>query len=569
MSSEAAGTEISRRVIASLKFHRMDPAVNRLFALGSRLWARLAIIALGTGFVLLGADNLDLGPVEARLGLAARESFGPMGQAFGCWAPDLWPAQVLPSKMLALFEQAWETSSGSVRWPAAIAGFIVGLILIRGMARVQGTRASLFLGLCWFGSIGLIDRSAGAGVDLIVGLGTIVAINRIMSRGPDLVAGLWASWAFLAGGWPPLAVIFIAAVILAKNSGGLTARLVLPPLVVAVAWSAWAIARSSAEAWAAALALPFTQKPSWALALAVVALGLPWSPFATLAASAGARRHWKPECHLWVIRWLQVALACLIAGTLVPGMSSAARMVCLAGVAVAAAASLESAWCQSLPRAAKRGFFSWFTIITMLWLIGSIYWGFVWCVAMPYYRAMGVVTAFLIAGVGLLAYSALASGNVRRGMIAIIIVSIGIKLAHWGYYVPEWNYRFSQGPWARAIAQWVPRRWTLYTIHDWPPDLAFFMKRPVRQLRSPRFLEYQPGPDSKFVLLLPSERENWPESALPIETVARFHDESGGERVLARSPGDVPPPLGPYPFRVSPAPPHVSSRTHDEGKTMR
>jgi len=528
--------------------------VNRFLAIDSRVWARLAIIALGVGFVLLGADNLDLGPLDARLGLAAREHFGPLGQVFGYWAPELWPAELLPSKVLALLQPSWETSSGSVRWPSAIAGFAVGLILIRGMARLQGARASLFLGLCWFGSIGLIDRSAEAGVDLILGLGTIAAIDRIMTRGPDLVAGLWAAFAFLAGGWPPLAVIVMASITLAKRSGGLNGRLIVPPVMAVLAWLAWTIASSSAEACAAALALPFTQKPSWTLALVVIGLGLPWSPFVTLAASTGVRRQSRPECRLWVMGWLQVTLVSLIAGTLVPGMSSPARMVALAGMAIVAAASLESAWCHPLPRGVYRVFFTLFTIITMLWLIGSIYWSFTWCVAMPYYRALGIVMACLVASVSFVACSALATRNVRRSMAAIILIAIGIKLAHSSYYVPEWNYRFSQGPWARAIAQWVPRRWTLYTIHDWPPDLAFFMKRPVRQLRSPRFLEYQPGPESKFVLLLPTELENWPDSAVPIVEVARFQDQYGGERVLARTPGTVPPPLGPYPFRVSQAP---------------
>jgi len=589
MSSETARIGAFRRPVAALRIHRWDPALNRFVALGNRVWARLAIIALAAGFVILGADSLDLGPIEARLGLAAREHFGPLGQVFGYWAPDLWPAEVLPSKLLSLLQPAGESSSGAVRWPAAIAGVIAGLILSGGMARVQGKRAAVFLGLCWFGSIGLIDRSAGAGVNVILGLGTIAAIHRIMTRGPDLVAGLWAAWAFLAGGWPPLAVIVMASIVVAKNSGGLSGRLILPPVLAAAVWSAWTIATCSAEAWAAALALPFTQKPSWTLAVGVIGLGLPWSAFAlwsqilrlaavvviglglpwsafaTLAASGSARKHWRPECRSWVIAWVQVALVCLIAGTLIPGIISATQMVALAGLAVGAAASLESAWCGALSRAAQRWFFTLFTVITVLWLSASIYGSFIWCVAMPFYRALGVVMGFLILGVGILAYSALASGNVRRGMVAIIIIAIGLKLAHWGYYVPEWNYRRSQGPWARAIAQWVPRKWTLYTIHDWPPDLGFFMKRPVRQLRSPRFLEYQPGPDSKFVLLLPSELENWPESALPILTVARFQDQYGGERVLARTPGAVPPPLGPYPFRVSQAPPELSVRMKDDG----
>ncbi len=565
MSSETARIGAFHRP-GSLRNHRGDPAAHPFLALGGRVWARLAIVALGAGFVIFGADSLDLGPIEARLGLAAREHFGPLGQVFGYWAPDLWPGAVLPSRALALLQPAWESSSGAVRWPAAIAGLIAGVILIREMARVQGRRSAIFLALCWFGSIGLVDRSAGAGVDLMLGLGTIAAIHRITVRGPDLVAGLWTAFAFLAGGWPPLAVIFMASIAVAKSSGGLSGRLILPSVLAAAIWSAWAITACSAEAWAAAFALPFTQKPSWTLGLGVIGLGLPWSPLVALAASGSVRQHWRPECRSWVVGWLQVAVVALVAGTLVPGLSSAARMVALAGLAIGAAASIESAWCRALSPGARRAFFTLFAVITVLWLSASIYGSFTWCVAMPFYRGLGIAVGCLILGVSILAYSALASGNVRRGLVAIVVIAIGLKLAHWGYYVPEWNYRRSQGPWARAIAQWVPRRWTLYTIHDWPPDLAFFLKRPVRQLRSPRFLEYQAGPDSKFVLLLPSELENWPDSALPIATVARFQDQYGGERILARTAGDVPPPLGPYPFRVSQSPP--STRLKDEDRRI-
>ena len=52
------------------------------------------------GLSPFGASSLDLGPQEARLGLASGEQFGPMGQALGYWAPDLWPAQVIPSIVL-------------------------------------------------------------------------------------------------------------------------------------------------------------------------------------------------------------------------------------------------------------------------------------------------------------------------------------------------------------------------------------------------------------------------------------------------------------------------------------
>jgi hypothetical protein len=97
----------------------------------------------------------------------------------------------------------------------------------------------------------------------------------------------------------------------------------------------------------------------------------------------------------------------------------------------------------------------------------------------------------------------------------------------------------------------MPKRWNLYTFHEWPVDLAFFTKRQVRQLPSPYHLEYQGGPDSKYVLLLPSELENWPQSAPPISVVAKFEDGYAGERFLARTAGVLPPPFGPNISRLS------------------
>ena len=106
------------------------------------LWT--ALVALATGFVLIGGGNLDLGPIEARLGLSAGEGLGPFGQVFGGWEPALWPAQVAPSVLWAWGEAGGIPTSASVRWPAAIAGVLAGLILAHrawGEARGLGRRA--------------------------------------------------------------------------------------------------------------------------------------------------------------------------------------------------------------------------------------------------------------------------------------------------------------------------------------------------------------------------------------------------------------------------------------------
>ncbi|MFI5456678.1 MAG: hypothetical protein ACHRXM_14615 [Isosphaerales bacterium] len=530
---------------------RTDHAVCLVAGVLPATWARLVLVGLALAFVVLGATDLDLGPLEARLGLAAGERLGPLGQVFGYWAPDLWPAQVFPSILLAQFEPLGRPSSAAVRWPAALAGIIAGWVLARRMSRALGIRAGVLVGICWFSSLALIDRSGESGLDLILGLATLATIDHLMARGSDLVAGLWASLAFLAGGWPPLVVIGLAIIVLGRTAMDFSWRLLLPPFLTAVLWSLWTCWSATTEAWAAALTLPLTQKPSWFLGLGVLALGLPWSPFAFLALAPSVREGWKPDGRRWVNGWFQVAIASLVAGTFVPGLSQASRVVALAGWTVGTAACLESAWTRLLSRSVRRAFLVLFSGVTGLWLCVMIYGAYIWTLSLSYYRMLGVVMSLLVLVVAYLAWSALVNHNSRRGLITLFVIAAGLKLVHWGYYVPEWNYRYSQGPWARAIAQWMPRRWTLYTIHDWPEDLAFFTKRRVRQLRSPHYLEYQPGPESKYVLLLPSELENWPRSAPPVSVVAKFQDQSAAERVLVRTAGILPPPFGPNPSRLS------------------
>ena len=46
----------------------------------------------------------------------------------------------------------------------------------------------------------------------------------------------------------------------------------------------------------------------------------------------------------------------------------------------------------------------------------------------------------------------------------------------------------SQGPWGRAVGQWVPPNWPLYVVHAWSDDLLFHTERPVRQIAAPPLL---------------------------------------------------------------------------------
>jgi hypothetical protein len=366
------------------------------------------------------------------------------------------------------------------------------------------------------------------------------------------VAGLWAAVAFLAGGWPPVALIALATIVIGRREAALGAKLLLPPLAAAVAWSIWALNQAQAEAWAAALALPLTQPSAWLLAPGVLALGLPWTPLVTLAAIPSVRAGWSPQGRALVLGWLQVAGACLVAGTVIPGFALAARVPALAGLAVTAAAVADRIWAASVSRTVKWLFLGVAGTITALWVGLVVIGGIFLASAVPYYRGAAIILIAAALLIGLVCVHALFRADPRRGVVALAAVAVSIKIAHAGYYAPEWNYRRSQGPWGRAIGQWVVPLWPIYTIHTWPHDLAFATEHPFRQLHHPKQLAFQDGPETKFVLLLASEFEHWPDDAPPLVKVATLQDEHGGTRVIART-------AGPFSWRAI-----VRARLEDE-----
>ena len=109
------------RMLRSRTF-RVDREAGTVSWSPPRNWDQVALAAFSIFFVLVAAIDLDLGPGEARLGLAAGERPGPVGQVVGYWAPDLWPARVLPSYLLAQIEPGGHPTSAAVRWPAALGG---------------------------------------------------------------------------------------------------------------------------------------------------------------------------------------------------------------------------------------------------------------------------------------------------------------------------------------------------------------------------------------------------------------------------------------------------------------
>ena len=526
----------------------VDPvtATGRSCAFGpigrSRDWiapdslAWIAFVALASGFVLVGGGNLDPGQIESRLGLAAGAGIGPFGQVFGGWEPSLWPAQVAPSVLWSWAEGGRPTTA-ALRWPSAIAGILIGLILTRRAASVLGPRAGVMVGVCLFGSVALIDRSAGAGIDLIAGLATVAALDRLLGRGSDLVAGAWTGLAFLAAGWPPLVLIVLATVVIGRPESSLSFRLLRPARggrgLVGLGSERRArrgVGRGSGPPLDAEIGLVAGPRgrPAGPPLEPLRRLGrFEVGPRGLVGRRTGPRPRLAPDGRG------------VPAGRDVrPRPRPRRRVPALAGLAVVAAACCDRAWAGSVSTAARRVFLTLAVTSVVLWVALVMVGGTYLASAVSYYRGVSIVLMVLGLATAVAGWAAVRKREPKLALAAVIAVAVGLKIAHAGYYVPEWNYRHSQGPWGRAIGQWVPPRLPIYTIHTWPTDLAFATGRPIRQLPDPRALAFHLADHPQLVLLLDSEFEHWPEDAPPLIKVAAFRDQRGQGRVLARTEGD-------------------------------
>jgi hypothetical protein len=339
-------------------------------------------------------------------------------------------------------------------------------------------------------------------------------------------------------------VVFLTIIVLGRRESGFSPSLLIPPVLAAAGWSAWMLAVGSPEAWAAALALPFTQKPDWWLALKLLGLALPFGPIGFLAFSPSLRQTLPEPGRRMLAGWGQAAIACVIAGTIIPGLSQAARVPALAGMLLAAATVAEAAWARLLSVKMRRGLLAVTFGLTAIWLISISYGSYTWLLVFPYYRPVGMIAVGVGVAIVVLAWQAVERSDSRRAIVAMVLMAAALKVVHWGYYVPEWNYRHGQGPWGRAIGQWLLPNWTLYTLHDWPPDLLFATDRPVRKLETPMHLAYPETGEARHILLLESEFENWPDTAPKLNQLARLRGPKGEIRVLAKTNGYLVSPLG-------------------------
>ncbi len=524
-------------------------ALGRLLRVDSRAGAGLKTlgtpspyllmnVAIAITFVIYAGNAASPGDAEARLGMAAGESFAPMGQVFGGWDAALAPGQVWIS-------QAWAAVAGlgdgvgAIRWPSLLAALAIGAIVVRRLSLILGERAGTIAAMVVWGSLGMIDRSASLGVDALSGLAVVGAIDRLLSKGSDWVSGWWASAAFLLGDWPALALILLPAVVLGRSGAAISARLILPPIATFAAWSTWACKVSGAEVWAASQTWPLTQPNSWSQAAWVLAAGLPWSPFAMLVAWPGVRQGLGNPAWTYVKGWLQTVGVIVIAATVLPGLGLVGTVPAMIGVAVVASSCLDHLWSSATGRGQTRVAIVLALTSTLVWAAVSINAGAYLAAAQPYYRGVAFLLIILGLIAGMMGLDSAWTWSARGAIRAVFVVAVGIKLAHSGIYQPERNYRFSKGPWGRAVGQYVPEGWPIYTFHGISPALALATEHPVRQLRNEFYLKGLPGDYARFVLLTGSEFDAWPVDVPKILKVRTFEDEYGGVRVLARTEGKI------------------------------
>jgi hypothetical protein len=516
---------------------------------GSSRRPALALIALSVAATLWGAADRDLRSVEAALGMAAGEpGLAPFGRVFGMWDAKilpgrtvLMPGRVVPSQLWTwAFGEAGLPTPAAVHVPAALASVAIGLILARRAWRAVGPRGGALTAACVLGGLGMMERPEDLGFDAITGLFVVAAIDRVVGRSSDWVAGLWSALAVLSGGWPALAVVLLPILILGRQGSYLSARLVVPPLLALVGWSAWALASAPPSIWAEALVLPLMSPAAWTFAPTAIVLALPWSPFAALIGWRTLRSNLSESGRGLVLGWLQVSGALALAGTLIPGLASPALLPTIAGLAIAAAAGLDRALAAGGSHAGvRRTLLGLSVVLALAWGVIAIPRGTFLAAAVPYYRFPTIV--IVAAAIVTLAFAVVGAWERRlRWAVGVALaVALGIKCAHATVIVPEWNYRLGQGPWGRAIGHWVPGRWPIYVFHPWPTDLAFATEHPFFLLGSPRLLAYQVKDRPVFVLLRPADFEHWPEEAPKLQKIREFEDWRGDVRVLARTEGPL------------------------------
>ena len=100
------------------------------------------------------------GPSTVRVGRAAGGPFGPLGQVYGYWAPDLWPGRVALSNVASLFEETGRHPGLGAVADRAVAVAIGGILATPADSIGRGVDGPLVRALL-VRSLGVIDHSGG------------------------------------------------------------------------------------------------------------------------------------------------------------------------------------------------------------------------------------------------------------------------------------------------------------------------------------------------------------------------------------------------------------------------
>ena len=503
----------------------------------------LVLIVLAACLQIVGSVNRDVTADEARIGLSALERVGPYGQAFGGWEPSILPGRVLPSSVLyQVMGEAWAGWSGLILWPGALALVAISVFMARQCQKAFGTGSGLIAILLLNGSALFMELPGGMMAHALTGLPVVCSLGWILTRGSNWTSGILAALAVFCGGWPALVLIAAPIMILGRPGAYLSVPMLLPPLATFVAWSVWALKAAPSVVWGQAITAPLRQSPGWVELPLILILLLPGLGLAVAALSGALRASWPASARSWALAWAQVGLVTGLLGTLVPGLAPVAWFPLAAAVAVLATGVVRAFLTSArVGPQMTRLIFGVAVVANLLWTVLAVPRLVYVTASMGYYREMAIISITLTAFALAFALVGAWEGRRRWCVASLVGLSLALKVAHAGVYVPERDYRIAQGPWAHAVGQWVPPRLPIYTLHTWPADFAFDLCRPVRQIVSAQWLGLVDSPHPRYVLLLQAEFEHWPADAPAIEKVRDFEDDRGGVRVLARTTNTRPP----------------------------
>ncbi|MFM1801234.1 MAG: hypothetical protein RJA81_586 [Planctomycetota bacterium] len=536
-ANKSTRTTLSKGLRDLEKYSDQNRWVSHLIGFG-------IFLSLVAFFVLWGGSRLDIGRQEARLGMAARETFGPVGQSFGGLDPGIYPGPIAIIKAWGLMEKHGPGQE-AIRWTTAICASLIGIALTLRSEWLCGKVAAISVALCWLSNLALINRSGEFGLDFYTGLGLVLALNETVAKKGMLTwkAGIFTGISFLCAGLAPVILVLVNSIVICRSSAGLRPAFLAIVIATVGAWSAWALNTISAEAWAAAIALPMAVRSGSSFPTIALCLCFPMILAVPAFFSQTLREKWSEERREYVSNWWTISALCLFIGTILPQFSRSTLIPVIAGFSVVAGHVWATAWADQkfkLLGSAGRwlAMSSGFMVIVLT--IIAIPMGTFVSMAIPYYRWTALLWVCLTGLSSILYVNGVLKGEARRVIVALLVMLVSIKTAHVSIYVPEWNYRRSQGPWGRAVGQWVPGGWPIYTLHGWQTDFAFATGHNFRQITAPRFLpdmDQSPNGRPNFILLHPADYERWPKFAPPIQKVAEFQDNSGRgtARILART----------------------------------